>query len=123
MTASAPARLFKGMQYGISIWAQLIHERYCNLRTYRGIERWFSDHGFGISTGTLADSAKRLLPLFEPLYDAILAHQNEDRLRHADETGWRIQSLSEVGGSQRAWLWVSVSKDSVLYYTELAEQF
>ncbi len=48
----------------------------------------------------------------------ILAHQNEDRLRHADETSWRIQSLKEVGGSQRAWLWVSVSKDSVLYYID-----
>ncbi len=118
VTASAPARLFKGTQYGISVWAQLIHERYWNLRTYRLIERSFSDHGFKISAGTLADSAKRLLPLFEPLYDAILAHQNEDRLRHADETGWRIQSLREMGGSQRAWLWVSVSKDSVLYYID-----
>ena len=105
VTASAPARLFKGTQYGISVWAQLIHERYWNLRAYRLIERWYSDHGFKISAGTL----------FEPLYDAILAHQNEDTLRHADETGWRIQSLKEVGGSQRAWLWVSVSKDSVLY--------
>ena len=115
VTAPAPARLFKGTQYGISVWALLTYERYRNLRPYRGIARLFSDHGIKISAGTLADSAKRLLPLFEPLYDAILAHQNEDRLRHADETSWRIQSLREMGGSQRAWLWVSVSKDSVLY--------
>ncbi len=115
VTAPAPVRLFKGTQYGISVWALLTYERYRNLRPYRLIERCFSDHGFKISAGTLADSAKRLLPLFEPLYDAILAHQNEDRLRHADETSWRIQSLREMGGSQRAWLWASVSKDSVLY--------
>ncbi len=115
VTAPAPVRLFEHTQYGISVWALLTYERYRNLRTYRGIARLFSDHGIKISAGTLADSAKRLLPLFEPLYDAILAHQNEDRLRHADETGWRIQSLREMGGSQRAWLWVSVSKDSVLY--------
>ncbi len=115
VTAPAPVRLFEHTQYGISVWALLTYERYRNLRPYRGIARLFSDHGIKISAGTLADSAKRLLPLFEPLYDAILAHQNEDRLRHADETGWRIQSLREMGGSQRAWLWVSVSKDSVLY--------
>ena len=115
VTAPAPVRLFEHTQYGISVWALLTYERYRNLRTYRGIARSFSDHGIKISAGTLADSAKRLLPLFEPLYDAILAHQNEDRLRHADETSWRIQSLREMGGSQRAWLWVSVSKDSVLY--------
>ncbi len=115
VTAPAPVRLFEHTQYGISVWVLLTYERYRNLRTYRGIARLFSDHGIKISAGTLADSAKRLLPLFEPLYDAILAHQNEDRLRHADETSWRIQSLREMGGSQRAWLWVSVSKDSVLY--------
>ncbi len=118
VTAPAPARLFDSTQYGISVWALLTYERYRNLRPYRGIARLFSDHGLGISAGTLADSAKRLGTLFEPLYDAILAHQNEDRLRHADETSWRIQSLREMGGSQRAWLWVSVSKDSVLYYID-----
>ncbi len=115
VTAPAPVRLFEHTQYGISVWVLLTYERYRNLRTYRGIARSFSDHGIKISAGTLADCAKRLLPLFEPLYDAILAHQNEDRLRHADETSWHIQSLREMGGSQRAWLWVSVSKDSVLY--------
>ena len=118
VTAPAPVRLFEHTQYGISVWVLLTYERYRNLRTYRGIARLYSDHGIKISAGTLADSAKRLLPLFEPLYDAILAHQNEDRLRHADETSWRIQSLREMGGSQRAWLWVSVSKDSVLYYID-----
>ncbi len=115
VTAPAPARLFEHTPYGTSVWALLIYERYWNLRPYRSIEKCFSDHGFKISAGTLADSAKRLLPLFETLYDAILAHQNEEKLRHADETSWRIQSLKEVGGSQRAWLWTSVSKDSVLF--------
>ena len=118
VTAPAPARLFEHTPYGTSVWALLIYERYWNLRPYRSIEKCFSDHGFKISAGTLADSAKRLLPLFETLYDAILAHQNEEKLRHADETSWRIQSLKEVGGSQRAWLWTSVSKDSVLYYID-----
>ena len=115
VTAPAPARLFEHTPYGTSVWALLIYERYWNLRPYRSIEKCFSDHGFKISAGTLADSAKRIVPLFETLYDAILAHQNEEKLRHADETSWRIQSLKEVGGSQRAWLWTSVSKDSVLF--------
>ncbi len=115
VTAPAPARLFEHTPYGTSVWDLLIYERYWNLRPYRSIEKCFSDHGFKISAGTLADSAKRIVPLFETLYDAILAHQNEEKLRHADETSWRIQSLKEVGGSQRAWLWTSVSKDSVLF--------
>ena len=36
-------------------------------------------------------------------------------VRHGDETGWRIQALSETGRSRRAWLWISVGKDAVYY--------
>ena len=36
-------------------------------------------------------------------------------MRHGDETGWRIQSLSETGRSRRAWLWISVSADAVYF--------
>ena len=55
------------------------------------------------------------LPLFAPLAEAILAHQNGMAVRHGDETGWRIQALSETGRSRRAWLWISVGKDAVYY--------
>ena len=51
-----------------------------------------SDRRLPISPGTLADSVSRFVPLFEPVADAILAHQNEAALRHADETGWRACS-------------------------------
>ena len=57
----------------------------------------------------------RFVPLFEPVADAILAHQNKAALRHADETGWRVQALRETGRSSRAWLWTSVSSDAVYF--------
>ena len=63
----------------------------------------------------MADSVRRFQPLFAPLAEAILAHQNEMAVRHGDETGWRIQALSETGRSRRAWLWISVGKDAVYY--------
>ena len=53
---------------------------------------------------------RRFLPLFAPLAEAILAYQNEMAVRHGDETGWRIQALSETGRSRRAWRWISVGK-------------
>ena len=59
-----------------------------------------------------------MLPLFEPLWDAILAHQNTVELHHADETGWRIQALQEICKSRRAWLWTSVSHDAVLFHID-----
>ncbi len=74
-----------------------------------------SGQGLPISPGTLANSLKRFVPLFEPVAEAILAHQNEAALRHADETGWRVQALRGEDRSSRAWLWTSVSSDAVSY--------
>ena len=73
--------------------------------------------GLPISPGTLAGSVPRFVPLFEPVADAILAHQNNAALRHADETTWRVQALREAGG-RRAWLWISVGHDAVYFHID-----
>ena len=58
------------------------------------------------------------MPLFEPVAHAILAHQNKAALRHADETGWRVQELRGEERSSRAWLWTSVSGDAVCFHID-----
>ena len=115
VTAPPPARLFPRTPYGTSVWARILFERFACLRPLRRVAAWMADQGLAISPGTLANSSKRFVPLFEPLAKAILAHQNEMAVRHGDETGWRIQSLSETGRSRRAWLWISVSADAVYF--------
>ena len=84
-------------------------------RPLHRVAAWMSGQGLPISPGTLANSLKRFVPLFEPVAEAILAHQNEAALRHADETGWRVQELRGEDRSSRAWLWTSVSSDAVSY--------
>ena len=117
LEVSAPPvpRLFDNTLYGISVWACFLFERYGCFRPLNRVGAWLSDRGLLISPGTLADSVPRFVPLFEPLADAILAHQNKSSLRHADETTWRVQALRETGRSSRAWLWTSVSSDAVYY--------
>ena len=46
-------------------------------RPLHRVAAWLADMGLAISPGTLADSTKRFVPLFEPLAEEILAHQNE----------------------------------------------
>ena len=118
MEVSAPPvpRLFANTHYGISVWACYLFERYACFRTLNGVATWMSDRGLAISPGTLGDSTPRLAPLFEPLHEAILAHQNTATLRYADETSWRVQELRGKDRSSRAWLWASVSRDAV-YFT------
>ncbi len=115
VTAPPPARLFPGTAFGVSVWALVLHERFACMRPIRRVAAWLTDQGLAVSPGTLADGMGRMLSLFKPLGEAILAHQNAAGLRQADETGWRIQALREVRKSQRAWLWTSVSRDAVFF--------
>ena len=88
------------------------------LRPVHRVAAWMCGQGLAVSPGTLADSLKRFVPLFEPLADGILAHQNEAALRHADETSWRVQELRGEDRSSRAWLWISVSSDAVCFHID-----
>ena len=117
---SAPpvARLFANTPYGTSVWARFLYERYACLRPLNRVADWLTGQGLAISAGTLADGARRLAPLFEPLSEAILARQNEARLRQGDETAWRIRALGEAGGSSRAWLWIGVCEDAVYFHVD-----
>ena len=118
VTAPPVARLFDNTPYGISVWVCMLYERFVCCRPLHRVAAWLADMGLTISPGTLADSIKRFVPLFEPLAKAILAHQNSAALRHADETTWRVQAYREKGRSSRAWLWTSVSRDAVYYHID-----
>ena len=111
-------RLFPGTLYGTSFWARFLFEHCACLRPLCRVAAWYADQGLPVSPGTLANSLKRFVPLFEPVYEAILAHQNRTMVRHADETGWRVQEFRDNGRSSRAWLWTSVSADAVYFHID-----
>ena len=118
VSAPPAPRLFPRTLYGTSFWARFLFEHCACFRPLHRVAAWMSGQGLPVSPGTLANSLKRFLPLFEPVADAILAHQNEAALRHADETGWRVQELRGEDRSSRAWLWTSVSSDAVSFHID-----
>ena len=111
-------RLFDRTPYGTSVWAHYLYERYACFRPLKRVAAWMADLGLSISPGTLAGSVERFIPVLEPVAGAILDHQNQQAVRHGDETGWRIQSLREIGRSSRAWLWNSVSEDAAYFHAD-----
>ena len=117
---SAPPvpRLFPGTSYGTSVWSRVLYERYACLRPVQRVAGWLGDQGLPVAAGTLADAVPRFVPLFEPLGAAILAHQDEAALRHADETTWRVQALRAEGRSARAWLWTAVGDDKACFHID-----
>ena len=118
VSAPPAPRLFPRTLYGTSFWARFLFEHCACFRPLHRVAAWMSGQGLPVSPGTLANSLKRFVPLFEPVADAILAHQNEAALRHADETGWRVQELRGEDRSSRAWLWTSVSSDAVSFHID-----
>ena len=91
-------------------------EHYACRRPLQRVAAWLGDQGLPVAPRTLTDSVPRFVPLFEPLAEAIRAHQNASALRHADETTWRVQALRAEGRSARAWLWTSVGNDAVCFH-------
>ena len=120
LEVSAPAvpRLFPNTPYGTSVWSRFLFEHYACLRPLHRVAAWLGDQGLPVAPGTLADSAPRFVPLFQPLAEAIRAHQNASALRHADETTWRVQALRAEGRSARAWLWTSVGNNAVYFHID-----
>ncbi len=118
VSAPPAPRLFANTPYGTSVWSRFLYERYACFRPLNRVSAWLPDQGLPVSAGTLGDGVPRFAPLFDPLGEAILAHQNAAALRHADETTWRVQALRDAGRSGRAWLWTSVSDDAAYFHID-----
>ena len=80
VSAPPAPRLFPRTLYGTSFWARFLFEHCACFRPLHRVAAWMSGQRLPISPGTLANSLKRFVPLFEPVADAILAHQNEAAL-------------------------------------------
>ncbi len=117
---SAPPvpRLFPNSSYGISFWVCFLFECFACHRPLNRVAAWMRDQGLPVSAGTLASSIHRLMPLFAPLSQAILAHLKAAAVLHGDETSWRVQSLKAIRGTSRAWLWCAVCRDAVWFHVD-----
>ena len=64
--------------------------------------------GLPVSRGGLCQADARLAEQARPVYDELLDLIRQSAVVHADETGWRIGTLS-------AWLWVFTNRDLTVY--------
>ena len=118
--APAVPRLFRGTDFGIRFWTWFLMERFVFSQPYRRIADRLRDSGLSVSAGTLADRTASFIPLFSPLAEAIMEHQNQAVVRQADETSWPVQEWAKDRKSRRGWLWTSLSEDTVFYHVALS---
>jgi transposase len=115
VTAPPPARVIAKSILGISVWVTVLLDKFLFQRpTYRLLED-LSTQGLDLSQGTVTDGLQRLLPLFEPLYDRLVEHSQQQTQWHADETRWLVFAIWEGKVGHRWYLWVFHAADVVVF--------
>ena len=100
---------------GVSIWVTVLLDKYLFYRpTYRLLAD-LQTHDLDLSLGTLTDGLQRLLPLFEPVYQALAAYNRQQPLWHGDETRWLVFATVEGKVGFRWYLWVFHAAEVVVF--------
>src|SRR5262249_46652788 len=115
VVAPPPPRLIPKSILGVSIWVNVLLDKYLFYRpTYRLLADW-ATQGLDLSLGTVTDDLKRLPPLLEPVYQALVRHSQGQTLWHADETRWLVFASIEGKVGYRWYLWVFHSAEVVVF--------
>jgi transposase len=115
IAAAVAPRVLPHSQFGISVWVQLLLDKYAYCRsTAKGLDDLRS-HGLDLSPGTITGNFKRLAPLFEPLQQKLLQRSRVQALWNADETRWPVFQVVSGKVGHRWYVWLFESKDSVVF--------
>jgi len=115
VTAPPAPRVIPKSLLGVSILVELLVDKYLSYRpTYRLLAD-LQTRDLDLSLGTVTDALQRLLPLFEPVYEALAAHSRRQPLWHGDETRWQVFATVEGKVGFRWYLWVFHAAEVVVF--------
>jgi transposase len=115
VTAPPAPRVIPKSPLGVSVWTQVLLDKYLYGRpTYRFCEA-LRHHGLQLSQGTLTAGLQRLAGLFEPVMRALYERQMRAKLFHGDETRGEVCEEGEGKTGHRWYLWGMPSASVVLY--------
>ena len=115
VSAPPPARLIKRGKFGISVWTQVLLDKFAYGRPSQRLLQDLADHGLHMSPGTLAGGLQAIAPLFEPMGQALIAQLRSEQHMHADETRWAVFVNLQGKANHRWYLWVFHAR-SVVHY-------
>ena len=118
LTAPAPPKLIPKGRYGVSVWVHLLLAKFASHRALGNAIEALSHYDLDLPQGTITDGLKRISPLLEPIYEAILARNAESFYHQADETRWSVFVEQEGKIGFRWWLWGFLSEDTTAFRIE-----
>jgi transposase len=118
LTAPPPPKLIPKGRYGISVWVEILLDKYFSYRpTERLLASWRL-FGLDLAPGTVTDGLKQLEVLLRPIDEALKKRNRQGDLHQGDETRWRVFIALEGKQGYVWWLWVVLGPDTVIYLLE-----
>jgi transposase len=113
--APPPPRLFPNTALGVSVWVLVLLDKYAFQRPTHRLLAQLRLHGLDLAQGTLTDGLQRLLPLLEPVYEALVAHNRQQPHWHGDETRWQVFATVEGKVGYSWYLWLVMSAEAAVF--------
>jgi len=114
---SAPVvpRVLPHSRLGISVWVQILLDKYNYARaTHKQLDD-LRGHGLNLASGTVTSGLKRLAALVEPFYDKLKEHSRQQELWNADETRWPVFCVVAGKVGNRWYVWLFESADCAVF--------
>jgi transposase len=121
ITASRSPKLIPKGRYGISVWTQVLLDKFLFFRPSHRLIADLATHGIELPPGTLAGGLQRIAPMLELLYQAIEQHCQDATHWHADETGWKVFVKVEEKPGHKRTLWVYRSCEAIFFAIALTK--
>jgi transposase len=113
ITAPPPSKVIPKSQFGITIWEHILLGKFLHAQPLHRILGQMRDYGLPLAMGTMTGGLKKLIPLFEPLYQALADHQMHETRFHCDESRWEVYTEIEGKVGHHWQLWVNRSPDVI----------
>jgi transposase len=115
ITASPPDKVIRKGTIGVSLWVLILQHKYEFFQPLHRVIAELRSSDMHLPSGTIVGGLKKLVPLFQPLYQALLEHNRQAKHWHSDETRWRV-FVSQQDKAGFVWyLWVSVTAECVAF--------
>lgn len=115
ITAPGPPRLLPKGILGVSVWTHLLLDKFLFYRPTHRLLEDLRSHGLDLAAGTVTGGLRRLVPLFEPIYEGIADQGRQGTLWSADETRWMVFDELGMKVGHRWYLWAYQSATAVLF--------
>ncbi len=115
ITAPAPAKLIPKGMFSTDLWIHILSEKFLFQRPMSRTLQTLAMEGLDIPQGTITGGLEKIKSLVYPLYTRILEKSRAAKHWHMDETRWMMFVVVDGKTGYRWWLWVVVTKDTVVY--------